>query len=293
VSPSAISLLSLLLLTASASLPKFVVPNFPDLTIKTRRTVDGRIQSEEALYVKGPRQRREHVLFGSKNSVQSTSITQCDQRLVLNLNDKDKLYATSPIQDWTELIKRARSHPQLQMSGAEVNITIDSVDTGERRKLASYEARHVKTTTRVEPGAGAVMEARMTEVDGWYIDLPGFGCQESRGFGLGLSMLLPGGGPGKQDRPIIKRLGNNSARGYPIEETRRDTVRNVTTVSKLELLAVSEAPLDTSLFELPSGYRPALRTPFGGRDLTKPDTLTNRLQAYWNFWTASGRRFFL
>jgi hypothetical protein len=175
MSPSAISLLSLLFVCTSASLPQFIVPNFSDLTIKTRRTVGDRIQTEETLYLQGSRQRSENVLFRPKSSIQTTIISQCDQRRRLYLNAKDKLYSTSPIQDWTELKHSARSRSQIERSGAVVNVTIDSADTGERRKFGSYEARRVKTITRVEPGPGAVMEGRVTEVDGWYIDLPGFG----------------------------------------------------------------------------------------------------------------------
>lgn len=290
--PSAISLLSLLILTAEVSLPKFVVRNFPDMKIKTRRTVDDRLQTEETTYLKGARQRSERILFGPKSSVESSSISQCDQRLMLILNDREKLYATSPIQDSMERIQGARPRPQPQMSGADVNVTVDSVDTGERRKIGSYEARHVRTTTKVEPGPGAMLEARLSEVDGWYIDLPGFGCQESRGVAVLLTGFTAAGEPRKHDRVVVKHLGNNPSRGFPIEETSRDTQRNLTTVSRVELLEFSEAPLDDSLFELPRDYRPALRTPHGGRDLTMPDTLANRLQAYWNFWSASARRWF-
>jgi hypothetical protein len=288
---SAVGLLSLLLLTASASLPKFAVPNFPDLKIKTRWTVDDRRQTEETLYLKGPRQRSEHVLIGARGSVKSISITQCDQKLTLDLNDGEKLYSSSEIQDWVELIKRARRTPQAEMSGAEVIVTVDSVDTGERRQFGSYEARHVKTTTKVEPGPGAVIQSSITQEDGWYIDLPGLGCQESRGAGVGLSALIPGGQPMKRDRLVMKRLGT-ARRGHALEGTTRKTEGDRTTVSKLDLLEFSDLPLDASLFELPAGYRPALRTPHGGRDMTKPDTLSNRLQAYWELWTASARHWF-
>jgi hypothetical protein len=54
-----------------------------------------------------------------------------------------------------------------------------------------------------------------------------------------------------------------------------------TTVSKIELLEISEAPLSPSLFELPAGYRQALQTAYGGADLTKPDTISNRSAYYW------------
>ena len=76
-------------------------------------------------------------------------------------------------------------------------------------------------------------------------------------------------------------------RGYPIEEKSLKTEAGNKTTSKVELLEISEAPLNPSLFELPAGYRQALRTGNGGADLRKPDTVSNRAQYYWTrlvFW---------
>ena len=52
------------------------------------------------------------------------------------------------------------------------------------------------------------------------------------------------------------------------------------TISKVELLEISEAPLSPSLFDLPAGYSLALQTGNGGADLTKPDTASNRAEYY-------------
>jgi hypothetical protein len=49
-----------------------------------------------------------------------------------------------------------------------------------------------------------------------------------------------------------------------------------------QLIGFSDAPLDVALFTVPAGYRPALPGLFGGYDLTKPDTVMNRLQSYWD-----------
>jgi hypothetical protein len=295
VGPSAVGLLSLLILTASVSLPKLVVPNFRDLTIKTRRTAAGGIRSEETLFLKGPRQRGELVSVGA-SAGKAVTITQCDQKLRLNFNEKDRTYASFPIEDWSERMKRARPQLQFESTGKDVNVTIDTVDTGKRRQFGSFEARRIKTTTTVEPQPGAVMLPSVTEVEGWYIDLPGLGCAERENKGAPFAYLTVASGErgkatGKQDNIIIKRLGT-APRGYALEETSRRTESGRTTVTKIELLEFSETPLDTSLFELPAGYRPALRTPYGGYDMTKPDTLANRVQAYWEAWTVSVRRWF-
>jgi hypothetical protein len=283
--PSTFGLLSVLLLAAPLSLPRLVVPNFPDLTIKTRRTDGGHYSNLQTLYLKGARQRSEYVMQNAGSSMNGTTITQCDERLTFNLNSKEKTYTSFPIEDWATRGKRAHPGPPTETTSADVAIIIDSVDTGDRRKIGSHELRRIKTTTRVEPGPGAVTLASLTEVDGWYIDLPGLGCQESRG----TSWLMASSG--KRDRVQIKRLGT-APRGYAIEETSHKTEANLTTISKTELLEFSEAPLDTTLFELPAGYSPALRTARGGFDMTRPDTLSNRLQSYWADLTTSVQRWF-
>ena len=84
----------------------------------------------------------------------------------------------------------------------------------------------------------------------------------------------------------VKWLGK-APRGYAIEETSLVTEAGNETISKVELLEISEAPLNPSIFELPVGYRQALQTGNGGADLKKPDTVSNRAQYYWmrlTFW---------
>jgi len=51
-----------LILAASVGLPKFVVPNLPDLTIKTRRTSGNWMSQVDTLYLKGARQRTETLV---------------------------------------------------------------------------------------------------------------------------------------------------------------------------------------------------------------------------------------
>jgi hypothetical protein len=90
----------------------------------------------------------------------------------------------------------------------------------------------------------------------------------------------------RRDRLQIKWL-DKAPRGYPIEETSLITEAGNKTIRKVELVEISEAPLNPSIFELPAGYRRALQTGNGGADLTKPDTLSNRAQHYWRrfiFW---------
>src|SRR6267378_4274662 len=181
------SIFSVLILAASVGLPKFIVPNLPDLAIKTRRTSGDWLSQVSTLYLKGARQRTETVIekMPGADATHWVLIQQCDEKRIFNLNERDKLYATSEIQDWSERLRKARPVSLTQMSGAEVMMTIDSVDTGERRQFEHYTARHVKVKIRTEPGPGASTPASVEERDGWYIDLPGFGCQERGLSGFG------------------------------------------------------------------------------------------------------------
>jgi hypothetical protein len=263
-----------MLLSATVASP--VVPHFSDLKIRTKRS-ELATATVETLYLKGARQRREY-LRDQPVKAAFASISRCDERKRIELNDAAKLYAEIPIVGWSEQRKRGRPIPQSEMTGADVTITTDAIDTGERRQRGAYTARHVKTRITVESGAGAAMPSSIEERDGWYIDLPGLGCEESSArTGFVYAIMRPSN---RHDLMHFKQLGT-AHRGFPLEETATKTEQGRKTVSKLELLEFSEAPLDGALFEVPIAYSPALSTPHGGYDMTRPETLANRVQVRW------------
>ena len=275
--PSTLKLLPLFIsLLGSAVLANSNIPNSSDLTIKTRRN-DSFDSTLETLYFKGSNQRREYSR-DKPSTMKFVSISRCGERKRIDLNEDARLYAELPIVDWSEQRKRARPIPPSEMNGAEVTITIDSIDTGERRQQGAYTARHVKIRTTVESGPGATRPSSTEERDGWYINLPGLGCEDpGQGIGFLYATFTAGG---RHDRIHFKRLGSAPA-GFPLEETTTKTEQGKRTVSKVELLEFSDSPLDDSLFQVPKGYSPALSTPHGGYDMTKPETLTNRVRVYW------------
>jgi hypothetical protein len=274
-----LSLLSVLILAASAVLPKLVAPNFPDLSIKTRHTSGDQFSELRALYLKGFRQRIETVVEkpAPTDAINSASIWQCDEKLHFFLNQRDKIYKSSVIEDRSERLTKGHPVSLPQTPGTEVIVTIDSVDTGERRQSEHHIARRVKTKTKFEPGPGASTPASVEQTDGWYLDLPGFACAEQPSSGFAWVLVSSGS---RTDRLQVKWLGK-APHGYAIEETSVKTDPTNTIVSKVELIEISEAPLSPSLFELPPGYRKALQTAYGGTDLTKPDTIFNRADYYW------------
>jgi hypothetical protein len=172
-----------------------------------------------------------------------------------------------------------------------VKIIIKTVDTGERRQLGSYSARHVITTITTDPSPGANTRASESVADGWHIDLPPAGCWKAGDghFVATGSIVRAGGAP---DRMHVEFRGGGR-RGFPIEETtRRRGEHEPPITTRVELIEFSEAVLDRSLFDVPAGYRPALPRLIGHVDMTKPDTVANRLVASWQDVTTLARDFF-
>src|SRR2546429_5380307 len=56
-------------------------------------------------------------------------IQQCDEKRGFNLNERDKLYASFEIEDWSDRLKKSRPVRLTQMSGAERTVTIDRKST--------------------------------------------------------------------------------------------------------------------------------------------------------------------
>jgi hypothetical protein len=281
---------------------EFVVPDVPDLTIKTVETIDSPRSTIQTniLYFKGAWQRRDLYLtfpsaFPAQRTVGHTTITRCDERRTLELNHEARLYGWSPLnfvgRDVYWMRPRWRERPEPPAVGADVKITITTVDTGERRHMGSYSARHVITTTTTDSSPGATTRPSEAVEDGWYIDLPSAGCWDAGNehWFLTGTFVRAGGVP---DRMTVEFHGEGR-RGFPLEATtRRRGEHEPSITTTVKLIEFSEAVLDRSLFDAPAGYRPALPRLIGRFDMTKPDTVANRLAAYWQDVMTLARDFF-
>jgi hypothetical protein len=247
----------------------YLVPNFPDLMIKTRSTFGIQSPRQTVLFLKGPRQRMEYgpsIALRDNRSFAMATITQCDQGDVYHLNSFNKTYMMfhERLRDLPQDSTRPTRHltdSAPAVTGTEVVVTIDSVDTGERRDYGSYQARHVKTTVTVEPGKGADSLPGRADIDGWYIDLPGLNCHEEQ-----MESLLPPMAmvrPGRHEHRTIKRLGT-APHGFTVQETAKIKEGGNIVINKTELLTISEDQLDPLLFELPEGYTERQQVLFHG-----------------------------
>jgi len=285
-----------------------VVPHAPDLMIRTRTSMD-RPQSTvrtSTVFLKGSRQRREQLAefpqgAGNRRAMPLITISQCDTQRTIQVNPDTHLYAIVPMIDPAKYVERqrqllaqareeARRNPQ--PSGPEVVMTIDGVDTGERRAVGGRVARHLVTTTTTLPSAGAAARASERVEDGWYVDLPSPNCDEpnsSAPKAIGVTTMRVAGQP--RDNLRVEQHGV-VASGFPVQRVIRSSnqTEGIFFTETTELVEVSERGLDEALFAVPAGYQPALPRMLGGFDLTKPDTLGNRFADYRDFvvsWTRS------
>jgi hypothetical protein len=214
--------------------------------------------TESVTMIKGARERSENH---SGSGYDLVNITQCDLKRTIQLSDSAKKYIVTPMEagDTSATTSSASGNPSSGTArrGGVVTYTTSSVDTGERKEMFGFTARHVKSSTTIEssPDACNVVKQR-TELDGWYIDLNvAFDCQ------LGRPPVVPNrdrSGGGCQDQTRFRREGVGRL-GYPLIETMRmfgDKGQLMFSTTK-EVVELSRAPLDIALFEVPAGYTEA------------------------------------
>ena len=228
-----------------------------DIKVTYKSTMPGGMQSESTTMIKGTRQRSEQRMGYGMDQV---TITQCDLRRTIQVSDNARKYLITPMEaadsegaaaTKTAAPRTGASGPA--RSGGVITSVITSTDTGERKEMFGFTARHVKTSIRMESSADACNPLNMhIEQDGWYIDLNfGLNCESGGGPPM---MARPYAG-GCQDKFRSRHVGTGRT-GFPLIETTigydqsgRETYRTTKEVADL-----SREPLDAALFDIPAGY---------------------------------------
>jgi hypothetical protein len=272
--------------TLSGQTSRLVVPRERDVMIKTRESVaaPGSTVATNIVYLKGAWQRREQLLEfpGRGQSIHArVTLARCDERRMIDLNPQERTYASVHVPgDHRRIWPRWSRGTPAEPSGAPVEVTIDVVDTGERRQLGSRTARRVITTKTTDASPQANARSSVVVEDAWYIDAPPPACIESGGERVTVlsgSVVRPGSLP---DRVHITFRGT-PPRGLVIESTTTRKSSEPRPDHRVVLLEYSEATVDRSLFDVPQTYRPALPRLSGGYDLTRTDTVANRARECW------------
>jgi hypothetical protein len=250
-------------------------PAASDLKIKYKQTTSGQ-SFESTLMLKGQRERSE-MRMGYMDMI---NITQCDLKRTIQLSDKAQKYVITPMTVTTSSTGAASTPAaptaQPTRAGGVVNYTTTSTDTGERKEMFGFTARHLKTSTVVEssPDACSPINQRI-DTDGWYIDFSfGFQCDLAQT----QSTYQPTAPGGCRDRYQFKNVGNVK-KGYPLIETMTmyGPDGGVQTSTTKEVLELSREPLDSALFDIPAGYTEAasaqeLYMPPSTGEMTSPDS---------------------
>lgn len=266
-------------LAAAAQQDKAATPSSRDVTIKTRVTRGLMMPNVSTLRLKGARELMENRPDSPRVGSPFVSvITQCDRGARITLYEHQKNYREDsfhvPAGQPSIVPTRIPARLPSPAAGPVVTVKLESSDTGQRRSIGSYQARRIKTTITVEPGKGALTKKGKTKIDGWYLDLPGWHCDQPPGERR--PPVVGGWHPpmtsGGRDQVVYQYEGN-APRGYPVEETSIEKSAGNVVVNKTELLELSEELLDDSLFEIPADYTPAPIPHPGAGSVVAPSSL--------------------
>lgn len=222
-----------------------------DVKIKSKISQGSNV-SEQTTYIKGRRQRTEMA------NGMMVSITQCDLQRTLQIMPQTKTYIVTPFNQPTQSAARATGQPRAKDTtttrGGVITTTINTKDTGERKKIFGYPARHliITITTDSSPDACSKVKSKL-EIDAWYIDFTfGLDCDMSNGY----QGYNPATQSGCQDRNEFKQIGP-ATKGYPAwtKTTMFDENGNLSFSTQMEVVEISEATLDAALFDAPADYR--------------------------------------
>jgi hypothetical protein len=225
----------------------------------------GQMSFTDTEMIKGRRERSERTVQipVGKTSVpmKQVSVTQCDLKRRIDIGDATRKYLITPIGGVDETDTGGAGEAPAGGGGGPrggvVTYTRTVTDTGERRQMFGFAARHLKTHTTMQPSGDTCQKGTLNmEQDGWYIDLDvDFECLTSQATPQ-RGMMRP---TGCQDRIVYRNSGALKL-GYALEETTRfyapdgKTVQNESTIKVTEL---SRSTLDPALFDIPAGYQQA------------------------------------
>ena len=230
-----------------------------DMQVTERSTTRGGPTRTSTTSLRGPRTRIESrsvtgfpawsggpTVFSYGHRI--ATIYQCDARrlLILDLDAHEYMSTDIDEQGRPTSPRPVGTTLPLQPSGGTLAINIEDMDTGERKVIFGYTARHIIRTERRVPGPGAISLAQESKRDGWYIDLDmPEGCPP-RNRRAEAFLLIGNVTNGRMDKIEVHHTGVTEV-GYPLEVTDPP-------FSKREVTELSTAPLNPSLFELPAGY---------------------------------------
>ncbi len=219
-----------------------------DLHIKKSITVGGNFVSSTETSIKGARERT----VSQSPTGNTITLHECDLKRTITINEQSQTYFIANDSQDDAAIKAAAmvaGAPQAD-SGAYITENIAVTDTGERKTMYGYPARHLKAKVEVKSSQNACSQLNQSyELDGWYADV-------SKDLQTSCQQFLPPirQNEGCSDRVIRKRTGSAKP-GYPLTES--VTIHNAdgsTTSVGVQTSEINKQTLEKELFEIPAGY---------------------------------------
>jgi hypothetical protein len=230
-----------------------------DIKIKYRTSVAGQT-TESTSMIKGLRERTESSNAYAGNMI---SITQCDLKRTIQISEKARKYVVTSMEPDAQ--SQTGSSPSLAgtagptRKGGVVTYTTTATDTGERKEMFGFTARHIKTSINIESSPDACNQTKQRmETDGWYIDLNfAFNCDRGQAQMAANRRMRPD----CQDDTRFRRVGAAKT-GYPLSDTTTMYGPDgaVTFTMTRDVLELTREPLDPALFDIPAGYAEAQST---------------------------------
>ena len=223
-----------------------------DLHVKKNISVGGNVVSSSETSLKGARSRD----VNQSPAGAMVTIRQCDLKRTISLNDQNQTYLVVNDPQDTAAARAAAMVtgapvPEEKTTGGKIEVTTTIIDTGERKPMFGYTARHLKAKVVETSSADACSKVNQTfETDGWYADIA---TKELAG--CGVSMAPPvRQGEGCQDA-IVEHHSGSGKPGYPLVQnvTMHNPDGSAMTVT-INVTELSKQPLDAALFDVPAGY---------------------------------------
>jgi len=221
-----------------------------DLHIKKNVSVNGYVVSTTETSIRGARTRDVNQLpTGS-----TVTLRQCDLKRTVTINENAQTYyAADDPKDAAAARAAALATGTAvpETSGGKIDISTTITDTGERKAMFGYSARHLKIKVAQEASQNACNPVHQSfEIDGWYADLG----KELAGCSTQVGPPVPHA-QGCTDTIVSHRSGSGKP-GYPLAENiTMPAPDGSTTTVNISVAQLQKQPLEEALFDIPAGYR--------------------------------------
>jgi hypothetical protein len=243
----------------------FVSTSLADITLKQRVTMSGQ-KFESTKRIKGRRERTEqHMEMADPGMAafmpQIATITQCDLRRRIQINDRKQLYYIEPFDTPETDVLPSRPTRSAQptatqtRTGGTMTMSYSVRDTSERKMMFGLQARHIITTQEMETSPDSCSGPMKTKIefDGWYVDFAtDFSCPTA---------AMPPTSPGRMPKPdcvdrMVMKGSGTAPKGMMIEGTMKmfGSDGSVQMTQTTETLELSRETLDPAIFDIPQGY---------------------------------------